>query len=102
MSKLFALPKENFPTSHELTWLYTVTKNETLQFMRKERLHIPLDDVLDIASGTDDFSHIIDIDKYRDMIKTLDEISKAIVTLKVISGFSHKEIGSTPKVVDMV
>ena len=93
MSKLFTMPKESFPTSHELTWLYTVTKNEALQFLRKEKLHIPLDDVLDMSSGIDDFSHVVDMDKYRDMIKSLDEKSQAIVTLKVIAGFSHKEIG---------
>lgn len=93
MSKLYTMPKERFPTSHELTWLYIVTKNEALQLIRKEHLHIPLDDIIDLASGTDELSQAMDMDIYRTMIKSLDEQSKAIVTLKVIAGFSHKEIG---------
>lgn len=93
MSKLYTLPKEHFPTSHELTWLYTVTKNEALQLIRKEHLHIPLDEIIDVASGRDELSHVMDMDTYRNMIKSLDEQSRAIVTLKVIAGFSHKEIG---------
>ena len=93
MSKLYTMPEKNFPTSHELTWLYTVTKNEALQFVRKEHLHIPLDDIIDVASSTDELSSLINMDTYRNMIKSLDEQSKAIVTLKVIAGFSHKEIG---------
>lgn len=93
MRKLLTMPKESFPSSHELTWLYTVTKNEALQFIRKEHLHIPLDGILDMANEADDLSHVIDMDTYRNMIKSLDEQSKTIVTLKVIAGFSHKEIG---------
>lgn len=93
MSKLFIMPKEKFPTSHELTWLYTVTKNEALQFMRKERPTVPLDDIFEMTSGMDELSRAMDMATYRDMIKSLDEQSKAIVTLKVIAGFSHREIG---------
>ena len=93
ISKLYTMQKESFPSSHELTWLYTVTKNEALQYLRKEHFYIPLDDILNISNGTDDFSHVVDMDKYRDMIEPLDEQSKTIVTLKVIAGFSHKEIG---------
>lgn len=93
MSKLYTMSKESFPTSHELTWLYTVTKNEALQFLRKEQSYIPLDNILDMVSGTDDFSHVVDMETYRAMIKSLDEQTKAIVTLKVVAGFSHREIG---------
>jgi len=93
MSKLYTMSKEKFPTSHELTWFYTVTKNEALQFIRKEHINVPLDNILNMVSGTDELSHAIDMDAYRDMIKSLDEQSQAIVTLKVIAGFSHKEIG---------
>ena len=93
MSKLYTMSKEQFPTSHELTWLYTVTKNEALQFVRKEHPYVPFEDIIDMVSGTDELSRTVDMDTYRDMIKSLDEQSKAIVTLKVIAGFTHKEIG---------
>jgi len=93
MSKLYTMPKELFPDSHELTWLYTVTKNEALQLIRKEHFHVPIDDVLDLAAEKDEISKAIDMDEYRSMIKSLDDQSQAIVTLKTIAGFSHKEIG---------
>lgn len=92
MLKLYRLEKERFPKSNELTWLYTVTKNEALMILRKEK---PVSDieVLEkfpiIEKGIEDFA---DMDSYYSLLTSLNETQKQIITLKVLGGLSHKEI----------
>jgi len=45
MLKLLTLPEDKFPTSGELSWLYTVAKNETLGMLRHEKPHEDIDAV---------------------------------------------------------
>lgn len=40
--RLKTLPNDKLPSSGEMTWLYTVTKNEALQEMRRDKGALPL------------------------------------------------------------
>lgn len=42
--KLLLLDASKFPVSSELTWLYTVVKNESLMLLRNSKPIIPFDD----------------------------------------------------------
>lgn len=92
MVKLFILEPEKFPHKNELSWLYTVVKNETLQVIRKEKENVNVDDIENISIQHSDIDEFVDMDSYYSMIKSLNDNQKQIVTLKVIGGLKHKEI----------
>lgn len=91
--KLMLLETDKFPSSSELTWLYTVVKNETLMFLRNNNPIISLDDVAVEPIVEDrDIHDFVDMDTYYSMIKGLNDEQRQIVTLKVLGGYTHKEI----------
>lgn len=92
MLKLYRLEENKFPKGHELTWLYTVAKNEALQILRKESKSIDVETVELVERG--DIEAFIDKDQFEYMIKSLNDQQKEIVTLKVLGGLTHKEISS--------
>lgn len=92
MLKLYTLPEEKFPSTNELSWLYTVTKNEALQLLRKEKhteslegLQLPLP-----KSEIDDF---IDMQNFYAIISELNDKQRKIVSLKLLGDMTHKQIG---------
>jgi len=92
MLKLYTLPKDKFPVSNELSWLYTVTKNEALQFLRKEKhteslegVELPL-----LKSEIDDY---IDMQNFYAIIGELNDKQKKIVSLKILGDMTHRQIG---------
>lgn len=91
--KLMLLETSKFPTSSELTWLYTVVKNETLMFLRNNNPIISLDDVaIEPIVEDRDIHDFVDMDSYYSMIKGLNDEQRQVVTLKVLGGYTHKEI----------
>lgn len=48
--KIWKMNQENLPTKSEASWLYTLTKNETLNYIRKQENTISLDDIYYINS----------------------------------------------------
>ena len=43
--KLWQMEKNNFPTSNESSWLYSMTKNEVLNFLRNQKEEIEIDEL---------------------------------------------------------
>lgn len=91
--KILQNPKENLPNSNELSWLYATTKNQTIDYLRKQRNIIDIDSIYDVEDNYNEINETIDKHTYRKMIEGLDPIDKEIVSLKVISYFTFKEIG---------
>ncbi len=90
--KLLLLNPSKFPISSELTWLYTVVKNESLIFLRNDK-HISFDAVaIEPIVEDKDIHDFIDMDSYYSMIKGLRDEQQQVVTLKVLGGYTHKEI----------
>lgn len=91
MLKLFTLPEDKFPTQNELSWLYTVTKNETLSLLRREKRVENIEELELPATKTaiDDF---VDMQSYYSIIKGLTKKQKEIVTLKVLGDMTHRQI----------
>ena len=90
--KIIKMDKSKLPTSNESSWIYTVTKNETIEYLRKQHNEIDIDDIYDIPNLKNEIDEIIDIDNFNTIIKCLDEEEKEIVSLKIISNFTFKEI----------
>lgn len=91
--KIYKMPKKNLPQNYEASWLYTVTKNETLQFMRKQKNNIDIDDIYKIQQNDENINLLIDTDYYNSLIKKLKPKEQEIVTLKVISNLTFSQIG---------
>lgn len=90
-AKIWNMNKENLPKANEASWLYSLTKNETLNFLRKERDAINIDDIYYISNDKD-LNDVTEKDSYNRIISKLSEKEQEIVSLKVLSGLSFKEI----------
>lgn len=93
--KLMLLETSKFPASNELTWLYKVVKNEALMFLRSNRTPlVSLEDVKEPISEDIDIHDFVDMDVYYSMVKGLKDEQQQVVTLKVLGGYTHKEIAA--------
>ena len=90
--KIIKIDKSKFPIANELSWIYSVTKNQTIEYLRKQHNEIDIDDIYDIPNLRNEIDEVIDIDNFNTIIKCLDEKEKEIVSLKIISDFTFKEI----------
>lgn len=91
-AKIFEMDKEKLPTNNETSWLYSLTKNETLNYLRKQKEDVSLDDIYYIAEEDEELNKIIEKDKYNRIISKLNEQEREIVSLKILSNMSFKEI----------
>lgn len=91
-SKLYTIDQNKIPNDKEATWLYTVTKNEALQLLRKKSDSYDLEKVYNIENQNNEINELIDKENYNQLINKLDSKEKEIVSLKVISNFSFKQI----------
>ena len=91
--KIMQLPTEKLPNINELSWLYAITKNQTIDYLRKQHNDIDIDTLYDIPDNENKINEIIDRDTYNRMIDGLEEKEQEIVSLKVLTNFTFKEIG---------
>lgn len=94
-AKIYKLSKSKLPDKSESSWLYSVTKNETITYLRKKNKEINLDDdynIYNLQIENDDIKEIENIDAYKRTIKTLSPKEQEIISLKILSGLSFREI----------
>lgn len=91
--KLVKLDKEKLPEDKETTWLYTVTKNEALSFLRSKSTAVDLEEIYNVEDKNNDIEQLIDVETYNRLISKLSDKEKEIVSLKVLSNLSFSEIG---------
>ena len=91
--KIWKMKKEMLPNNAESNWLYSVTKNTTLDYIKSRKEYIDLDSVYYINDTNSEIINMISKDNYNRIISHLKRnIDKEIVSLKVISDFSFSEI----------
>ncbi len=90
--KIFRLEKEKLPTNNAATWIYSVTKNETFNFLKSKKEELNIDELYYITSENKELNEIIEIDSYNKMIAKLPIKEQEIISLKILSGLSFKEI----------
>lgn len=90
--KLWRMEKNKLPTNNEASWLYSMTKNETLNFLRSQKEEINIDEIYYIASEDKELNEIIEKDAYNKIISRLNKEEQEIVSLKILSNLSFKEI----------
>ena len=91
-SKLYSLEENKLPSNNESSWLYTTTKNEVLNFLKKKTNDIDYDSMHEIEDNNNYLNKIIDRDSYNRLISKLKETEKEIVSLKILSNLSFEEI----------
>ena len=91
-SKLYTIDQDKLPNDKEATWLYTVTKNEALQLLRKKGDAYDLEKVYNVENQNNEINELIDKENYNQLINKLDNKEKEIVSMKVISNFSFRQI----------
>ena len=90
--KIYNLDKEKLPKENEATWLYTVTKNEALEVIRKNNKQACLEDIYEIEDNNNEIDEAIDKENFNKLISTLNDKEKEIISLKIISNLSFKQI----------
>lgn len=90
--KIHKLDEEKLPSNKELSWLYTVTKNEAITLIRKRNNDIDLDSIYEIEDKNNEVENIIDKEQFNKIIGKLKNQEKEIVNLKILAGLSFEEI----------
>ena len=91
-SKIYEMKKEKLPIDKEASWLYSITKNETITYIRKKQNLIDIEEIYNIEDESQELNKLIDKESYNKLISKLNEKEKQIVSLKILGGFSFKEI----------
>lgn len=90
--KLHTLDNDKLPENNIPSWMYTFTKNEALQFLRKQKNNIDLDSIYDLEDTDSEINKLIDKENYNNLISNLSSKEKEIISLKIISNLSFEQI----------
>lgn len=95
--KLYKMDKEKIPSKGELSWIYTVSKNEALNYLRRKKTEVNIEEIYEISEESSEIEKIIDIHTYNKIVSGLNEEEKEIISLKILSNFTFKKIGQMLK-----
>lgn len=96
-AKIYELENSKIPINNYASWLYSITKNETINFLKKKKNDISLDKIYEISNGNDELNEIIDNIEFNKLISKLKDKEKEIISLKIVSNFSFQEIAKLLK-----
>lgn len=91
-SKIYILSKDKLPTKHILSWMYSVTKNESISLFRKKKNNLKIEDIYDLEDDNDEINNSINKIEFNKLISKLEDTEKEIISLKVLSGLTFDEI----------
>ena len=89
--KIWNMDNQKLPKNNEASWLYSITKNEAIDFIRNRKSSLNIDEIYYISED-DELNEIIDRDNYNKIIEKLNPDEQEIVSLKILSNLSFKEI----------
>ena len=59
-TKVYFMDKRKLPDKNEASWLYSTTKNETINYLKKKNNNINLDSMYEIEDTNNEINKIID------------------------------------------
>ena len=92
MMRLYQLDEALFPSSHELSWLKTVVKNEALMHLRREKATVPLEETAEFPVLDQRIENFVDMDAFHKLTDPLTEPQKKVVSMKILGDMTHREI----------
>ena len=75
-TKIYVMHKEQLPTKNQASWLYSLTKNETITFLRKKNNDIDLSSIYEIEDANNEINTIIDQIEFNRLISKLNDKEK--------------------------
>ena len=88
--KIFKLDNEKLPTKSHLSWLYSVAKNETINYIKKYSKEKKFENLYEISDNDTE----LDKEYFNNLIKNLPQKQQEILSLKIVSNLSFKEIAN--------
>ena len=77
-TKIYKLEKSKIPINNYASWLYSITKNETINYLKKKKNDIPLDKVYEIPNDNNELNKIIDNIEFNKLISKLNDKKKKL------------------------
>lgn len=93
--KIGNLEQEKLPKNYEASWIYTVTKNECISFIRKNKEIGSIENRLE--NEKNEIEAVIQNSSYQNLLESLEQVEKQIIFLKIEAGYSFKEISKLLK-----
>lgn len=93
-TKIYSIDKNKLPSKNEASWLYSTTKNEAINFLKKKKNTIYIEEIYEIEDNNNEINKIIDKDSFNKLISGLSNQEKEIISLKILSNLSFEEIGT--------
>lgn len=91
-TKIWNIESKKLPKNNEASWLYTLTKNEALDFYKVQKNLLNIEDIYYLSDENKEINEIIDKDYYNRIISKLNTQEQEIISLKLLSNISFKEI----------
>lgn len=86
---------QGFPFS---SWLYSVARNQVIDYYRTKKTKVAFDEILEIEGDCDDLSEMLDIaatlEQVKQAILRLGEEQQDVIILRFIEDFSPREVAS--------
>ena len=96
-AKIYEMENSKLPRTNYASWLYSTTKNETINFLKKKKNDIPIDKIYEISDDNNELNKVIDSIEFNRLINKLNDKEKEIISLKILSNFSFEEISKLLK-----
>lgn len=93
--KIGNLEQEKLPKNYEASWIYTVTKNECISFIRKNKEISSIENRLE--NEKNEIEAVIQNSSYQNLLESLEQVEKQIIFLKIEEEYSFKEIAKLLK-----
>ena len=90
--KIWNIENQKMPKSNEASWLYSITKNEAIDFIRSKKTLLNVDELYFISEEDKELNEVIDREHYNNIISRLNLQEQEIISLKILSNLSFKEI----------
>ncbi len=92
--KIFKLDNEELPTKSHLSWLYSVAKNETINYIKKHSKEKNYESLYEITDNDTEIEKVLDKEYFNKLIENLPPKQQEILSLKIISNLSFREIAN--------
>lgn len=90
--KIWKMEKQKLPKDNEAVWLYSIVKNEVIDFIKYQKPLLNIEELYYIIEENKELNDVVDKDSYNKIISKLNTQEQEIVSLKVLSNLSFKEI----------
>lgn len=91
---IYNLDSLKIPRVNEISWLYEMTKNVSINLIKSRFQNITTDEIFELIDERNEIEKIISNDKYQSLIYNLPFKEREIITLKEMGEFSFEEISN--------